>query len=168
MACFTDAFTDITMWRIVDSYTDKKGERFRPWIRRMALPVVLCSILLYNSWIIDWPMISDCIDNYFVKTGKHSDGTIYAIYSFVQKFSGAVTSSIGAWSLAIISYDNLAVVQTNEVRQSIYSLNILLPAIFILIALGLMLFYPLNRRRVEENAIKLQTMEKKKPLIPLK
>lgn len=53
---FVDAFTDTTMGRIVDSTTDKNGDRFRPWIRRMAIPVVLCSTLLYNIFITGWPM----------------------------------------------------------------------------------------------------------------
>ena len=76
--------------------------------------------------MVNWAMISDCIDNYYVKTGSHADGTIYAIYSFVQKLSGAITGSIGAWSLAVIHYDNLAVTQTETVRNAIYLLNIFL------------------------------------------
>ena len=41
-----DAFTDVTMGRIVDRMHPKKDGRFRPWLRRMCAPVgpfqVLC------------------------------------------------------------------------------------------------------------------------------
>lgn len=53
---FVDAFTDTAMGRIIDTHTDKNGDRFRPWIRRMAIPVVLASVLIYNIFIEDWPM----------------------------------------------------------------------------------------------------------------
>ncbi len=42
-----DAVTDITMGRIVDKSSPKKDGRFRPFIRRMALPVVFAGILMF-------------------------------------------------------------------------------------------------------------------------
>ena len=49
VARFLDAFTDITMGRIVDHAHPKKDGKFRPWIRRMALPVAFFSFLMYQS-----------------------------------------------------------------------------------------------------------------------
>lgn len=42
-----DAFTDVTMGRIVDSLHPKKDGRFRPWIKYMCVPVVLAGILMF-------------------------------------------------------------------------------------------------------------------------
>ena len=42
-----DAFTDVGMGRIVDTLTLKKGGRFRPWIKAMALPVCIAGFLLF-------------------------------------------------------------------------------------------------------------------------
>lgn len=42
-----DAFTDITMGRIVDKEKTSKNGRFRPWILRMCGPVALASFLMY-------------------------------------------------------------------------------------------------------------------------
>lgn len=53
---FVDAFTDTAMGRIIDTHTDKNGDRFRPWIRRFAIPVVVASVLIYNIFIEGWPM----------------------------------------------------------------------------------------------------------------
>lgn len=44
-----DAFTDVTMGRIVDTFKPAKDGRFRSWIRRMCGPVALASFLMYQS-----------------------------------------------------------------------------------------------------------------------
>lgn len=49
VARFVDAFTDVTMGRIVDSVSPAKDGRFRSWIRRMSGPVAIASFLMYQS-----------------------------------------------------------------------------------------------------------------------
>lgn len=44
-----DAFTDITMGRIVDKIRPGKNGRFKPWIRWASGPVALASFLMYQS-----------------------------------------------------------------------------------------------------------------------
>lgn len=44
-----DAFTDVTMGRIVDRMKPAKDGRFRPWLRRMCGPVAIASFLMYQS-----------------------------------------------------------------------------------------------------------------------
>ena len=46
---FIDACSDITMGTIVDKCKPTKDGKFRPWIKRMALPVTLMSFLMYQS-----------------------------------------------------------------------------------------------------------------------
>ena len=50
-----DAFTDITMGRIVDRSKPSKDGRFRPWILRMCGPVALASFLMYQGGMKDAP-----------------------------------------------------------------------------------------------------------------
>ena len=61
VARFVDAFTDITMGRIVDSVKPAKDGRFRCWIRRMCGPVALASFLMYQSAMagasMGWKMV---------------------------------------------------------------------------------------------------------------
>ncbi len=45
-----DAFTDIGMGRIVDTMKPAKDGKFKPWIRRIAIPVALSSALMFQSW----------------------------------------------------------------------------------------------------------------------
>lgn len=49
VARVVDAFTDVTMGRIVDSAKPAKDGRFRCWIRRIAGPVAIASFLMYQS-----------------------------------------------------------------------------------------------------------------------
>ena len=52
-----DAFTDITMGRIVDTAPQGKDGKFKKWIRIMAAPVAIASFLMYQSFLRDYPMI---------------------------------------------------------------------------------------------------------------
>lgn len=49
VARVVDAFTDVTMGRIVDICKPGKDGRFKQWIRRMAGPVAIASFLMYQS-----------------------------------------------------------------------------------------------------------------------
>ena len=55
-ARFVDAFTDVTMGRICDRSRVIPGAgKFRPWIRRMCVPVALSSFLIYQSGLSGLP-----------------------------------------------------------------------------------------------------------------
>ena len=55
-ARFVDAFTDVTMGRICDLSRPVPGVgKFRPWIRRMCVPVAAASFLMYLSAPASWP-----------------------------------------------------------------------------------------------------------------
>ena len=56
VARFADAFTDVTMGRIVDSAKPAGAGKFRCWIRRMCGPVALSSFLMYQSALADAAM----------------------------------------------------------------------------------------------------------------
>jgi len=49
-----DAFTDVTMGRIVDHVQPARDGRFRPWIRRMCIPVAIASTIMYFYFVRDW------------------------------------------------------------------------------------------------------------------
>ncbi len=53
IARFVDAFTDVTMGRICDRSATTKNGKFKPWIRRMCIPVAVSSFLLYQSGLAD-------------------------------------------------------------------------------------------------------------------
>lgn len=55
-ARIVDAFTDTAMGRICDTAKPSKDGRFRVWIKRMAIPMGLSSMLIYMYWVKEFPM----------------------------------------------------------------------------------------------------------------
>lgn len=53
-ARLVDAFTDVGMGNLCDNAKQQRGGRFRPWVKRMAIPVALSSVLMYNYFVADW------------------------------------------------------------------------------------------------------------------
>lgn len=53
---FFDAFTDVAMGTICDNSKTTKEGKFRPWIKRFSIPVVISSTLMYNYFIVDCSM----------------------------------------------------------------------------------------------------------------
>ena len=56
LARIVDAFTDVAMGRICDRSKMTPVGKFKPWIRRMCVPVALASFLIYQNAIAGWPM----------------------------------------------------------------------------------------------------------------
>ncbi len=111
---------------------------------------------LFNMTV--WAMITDVIDDKEVKTMQRDDGTIYGVYSFARKVGQALAGGLGGFALSAIGYDSLAAEQTNAVRNSIYGLSTLFPAvIYTVVAFVFLVIYPLSKRRVEENTRELQS-----------
>lgn len=102
--------------------------------------------------LICWAMITDVIDDTEVKQGARNDGTIYAVYSFSRKLGQALSSGVTGFLLNSIGYSQETAFD-EAVTQGIYNITCLVPAIgYILLALVLFFFYPLGKKRVEENA----------------
>jgi len=54
VARLIDAFTDVGIGSIIDRTKGGKDGKFLPWIKYMAIPVGVASILMYNIFIVDW------------------------------------------------------------------------------------------------------------------
>ena len=100
--------------------------------------------------MVSYAMTNDCVDNHYLETGNRVEGTVYAMASFVRKLAGAICTGIGGWALTWIGYNELAITQTEPVRQSLFNIVVGLPLICFALTLLFMIFYPLNKKRVEE------------------
>lgn len=135
------------------------------FLLRLQNPWVFCLFVflgnlgsgLFNLMI--WAFITDIIDQQEVMTGMREDGTIYAVYSFARKIGQALAGGLGGYALTAIGYISSTenVVQPPEVVSRIYTVTTLTPAIcYFLVALVLIFWYPLGKRRVTENSRILQ------------
>ena len=106
---------------------------------------------LFN--LIIWAFVSDIIDEHEVKHGIREDGTIYAVCSFSRKIGQAIASALGGWSLAWIGYVEGAANQSPDVKNGIYSIATIIPAVlYLIVGLSLVFIYTLNKKKVLENA----------------
>ena len=99
-----------------------------------------------------WANITDVIDDQEVKMGQREDGTVYAVYSFARKVGQALAGGVGGWALEIIGYESVAIAQSEQVLQGLYTTATLIPALgFFAVAFLLWFVYPLDKKRVEKN-----------------
>jgi GPH family glycoside/pentoside/hexuronide:cation symporter len=61
VARLVDAFTDIGMGAIADNSNTTENGKFKPWLKRMAIPVGVASIMMYNIYIMDWALSTKII-----------------------------------------------------------------------------------------------------------
>jgi GPH family glycoside/pentoside/hexuronide:cation symporter len=122
------------------------------------------------SWVglgifsmVSWALITDVIDDAEIRYGRREDGTIYALYSFARKLGQAASAALTGALLSIIGYSEENAFSP-PVLQGIFNISTLVPATgFGLLALILWIWYPLHKRRVEENVIRLREIHEKDP-----
>lgn len=133
---------------------------FLLFLFRIRNPWLFCGFLFFGNLgvglfnLLIWAFITDVIDHQEAHTGNREDGTIYAVYSFARKIGQALAGGIGGYVLSIIGYISSTenVVQAPEVAERIYTVSTLVPAIcYFIVALILIFWYPLSRRKIEEN-----------------
>ena len=120
-------------------------------------------LINYISWLglgifsmVSWALITDVIDDAEIKNGIREDGSIYALYSFARKLGQAASAGLTGALLTAIGYsDSTAFDKT--VLEGVYDISTLVPALgFALLGIILAFWYPLHKRRVEENTRILQ------------
>jgi GPH family glycoside/pentoside/hexuronide:cation symporter len=139
------------------------------FIAKVSNPWVFCAILfaanlgsgLFN--LMMWAFVSDIIDYQTVETGSNDGGTVYGLFSFARKIGQALAGGLGGFVISAIGYEvsvgGAAVVQSEAVTSAIYSIATGVPAVaFLVIALILIFWYPLSKKKCAEVKAKLDAM----------
>ena len=118
----------------------------------------LCWLALGLFSMVSWALVTDVIDDQEIRTGVREDGSVYALYSFARKLGQALAAGLSGWLLTMIGYVSGSVSgQTQPVLQGIFAITTLVPALgFSLLALVLGLWYPLHKKKVNENVALLK------------
>ena len=99
-----------------------------------------------------WAFLADVLDDSEVRTYKRDDGVIYGVYSFARKLGQALSGGLAGLVLTLIGYVETASVQTEQVKHSLYHATTLGQGIaYILVAVVLLLAYPLSKKKILEN-----------------
>ncbi len=85
--------------------------------------------------LLTWAIISDCIDYQQYTTGSRDEASIFAVYSMIRKFAYALASTLIAFVLSSIGYDET--LGANQTAQT--ALNIKNSAIILLLIGGVIM-----------------------------
>ena len=98
-----------------------------------------------------WSMYADVSDYAELKDGTASTGLIFSSSSMAQKFGGAFGGAAVMWILASFGYNTAeGAVQTAEALTGLNLLMSWIPAAVAVVAMIVVYFYPLTKKRVEE------------------
>lgn len=97
------------------------------------------------QWIFPWAMVADVADVDRAKTGEQRSGMYYGVWGLVTKFSEALAIASSGWILTGFGYV-ANVEQTALARLGIRLFFGPIPAVLILIALPLLIWYPITRK----------------------
>ncbi|MGP6174375.1 MFS transporter [Corynebacterium sp. A21] len=122
------------------------------WISFYA--VAMFAVNTFNFLV--WAFITDVIDYQEVRTGSRDDGTVYAVYSWARKLGQAIAGFLIGASLAWVGFDSAIAAQGAQQSEAaingVYFLANVIPGVgCLLVALALLFFYPLKKKKVEEN-----------------
>ena len=112
--------------------------------------------------MVSWALITDVIDDAEIRHGIREDGSIYSLYSFARKLGQAAAAGITGLLLTVIGYEKVEGVPISpSVREGLYNISTLIPAIgFLLLAVVLWFWYPLHKSRVDANVRILKSRHK--------
>ncbi len=110
--------------------------------------------------MVSWALITDVIDDAELRNGRREDGSIYALYSFARKLGQAASAGLTGALLSAIGYSDKTAFDEGVLR-GVYDISTLVPALgFGILALILWFWYPLHKRKVDENVRLLKIKHK--------
>ena len=118
----------------------------------------LCWLGLGIFSMICWALITDVIDDAEIRNGIREDGSVYALYSFARKLGQALSAGLTGALLSMVGYTSETAFE-KSVTEGIFNISTLIPAFgFILLAAILWFWYPLHKKKVNENVNKLKEL----------
>lgn len=115
------------------------------WVAFAGMVLAMFGVLLVNMLI--WALEADTVEYGEWKTGVRTEGITYALFSFTRKTGQALGGAIAAYALALGGYAAGAEAQTASAEFGIRAGAALVPAVFIVLAVLVMLAYPLTDER---------------------
>ncbi len=111
--------------------------------------------------VLTWAMYADVADHFEWKNSRSATGLVFASASLSQKIGGAIGGAIPAWCLFFFGFvqpiDGDRQLQSDATLTGIVAMMSLIPAVFLILAAVVMLFYPLNREVLQQMRSDLKT-----------
>ena len=124
----------------------------------LYMVTVFLTFLGLGMSMVEYSLLNDCVDDHFIKTGDQVAGTAYGINTFMQKLSGALCTGVGGWMLTFIGYNELAVVQAENVQKSVFLLSTRTMGVSLGLCALCLALVPMNKKKTKEVAEKMATI----------
>ncbi|MBA8989026.1 glucuronide carrier protein [Curtobacterium pusillum] len=109
--------------------------------------LVVAYVGLVSVNMLVWALEADTVEYGEWKTGVRTEGITYALFSFTRKTGQAVGGALAAYALAWGGYSAGAATQSAHAEFGIRAATGLIPAVGALVAIAIMLLYPLTDKR---------------------
>ncbi len=104
--------------------------------------------------VLIWAMYADVADYFELQHNRSATGLVFAAASLSQKIGGAIGGAIPAWCLFFFGFvqpaDGDRQIQSEETLNGIVAMMSLIPAAFFALSVAAILFYPLNRKFLQQ------------------
>ena len=125
------------------------------WVYVIA---VLAGIGFSAQWVFPWAMVPDVVEIDRLDTGEHRGGMYYGVWGLATKLSDALGLVAAGWVLQLSGYvPNVA--QSADTLLGIRLFFGPVPLLFILLALPLLIWYPITRKSYAALLAKLEGRE---------
>lgn len=102
-----------------------------------------------TNWIFPWAMVPDVIEYDQLETGEIRSGMYYGVWGFAFKLTNALGVAIAGWTLQLFGY----IPNTTQSTATLFGIRLFMgpiPALILLIALPLLIWYPITRKKHAE------------------
>jgi GPH family glycoside/pentoside/hexuronide:cation symporter len=110
------------------------------------------------QWVFPWAMVPDVVEYDRLETGEHRGGMYYGVWGFAFKLTSALGIALTGWVLQLSGY----VANVEQTARALLGIRLCfgpVPLLVLLIALPLLIWYPITRGTHAEVLEKLEAME---------
>lgn len=126
-----------------------------PWVYVIA---VVAGIGFSAQWVFPWAMVPDVVEYDRLGTGEHRGGMYYGVWGLATKLSDALGIAATGWVLQLFGY----VPNVPQSTHTLFGIRLffgLVPALFFVVALPLLIWYPITRASHAEMRRRLANSE---------
>ena len=112
-----------------------------PWVYVVA---IVAGIGFSANWVFPWAMVPDVVETDRLKTGEHRGGMYYGVWGLAVKLSEALGIVATGWVLQLYGY----VADVEQSTHTLFGIRLFfgpVPAILFVLALPLLIWYPITR-----------------------
>jgi GPH family glycoside/pentoside/hexuronide:cation symporter len=125
------------------------------WIYVIA---VVAGIGFSAQWVFPWAMVPDVVEVDRLESGEHRGGIYFGVWGLSTKLSDALGIALSGWVLQLFGY----VPNVEQSARTLWGIRLFfgpVPLVFFVLALPLLVWYPITRRSHASLRRRLEGME---------